>query len=119
SLADLGNPEAQPGFIEPGYAGIEFRPGDDRMIIVVDAAAGEYQGAGVEVDFIMANHHEDLDFLADPVVAQQQDGRCWARSDGLGHGISRPHWIAARDWRAGRSAPPATADSPLQPAPPA
>ena len=46
---------------------------------------GKYQRAGIEVDLVMANHHEDFDFPGGGVVAQQQDGRCGTRGDDLGH----------------------------------
>ncbi len=63
SFADRGDAEAQGRFIEPLPARIKLRRGDDFLVALVDAAARKHQGAGIEVDFIMANHHEDLDLL--------------------------------------------------------
>src|ERR1700685_434756 len=62
SFADRSDPETQVSRIEPLSAGIKRRVSDDLLIALVDAAAGKHQRARVEVDLIMADHHEDLDF---------------------------------------------------------
>ncbi len=79
-LADRRDSKTQIGGVEPLAAGIERRIGDDLLVALVDTAAGKHQRAGIEVDLIMANHHEDLDLaLCGEAVAQQQDGRRGAR----------------------------------------
>ncbi len=84
-LADRRDPEAQGVGIEPLAAGKEIAARDDLAIALVDTAAGKHQRAGIEVDFIVADHHEHFDFRPRCAVAQEQDGRCWTRGNDLGH----------------------------------
>src|SRR5437660_5979274 len=110
-FADRGDTEAQRGLVEPLAARIQCRGRDDLLVALVDAAAGKHQRAGIEVDLIMADHHEDFDLLGGGAVAEQQDGGCGTRGDGFGHWTSLPRWIAVADWRGGRRARPATTDT--------
>ena len=86
-FADRGDAETQRRLVEPLAAGIQRGVGDDLLVALVDAAAGKHQRAGIEVDLIMANHHEDFDFAQRPRVAQQQDGGRRTRGDDLGHPV--------------------------------
>ena len=51
------------GLVEPLAARIKLWPRDDLLVALVDAAAGKHQRAGIEVDLIMADHHEDFDLF--------------------------------------------------------
>src|SRR6185503_17683809 len=115
SFADRSDAEAQRGLVQPLAARVKLWRRDNLLVALVDTAAAKHQRAGIEVDLIMANHHEDLDFLKRSAVAQQQDGGCGTRCDGFGHWTNLPRWIAVADWRGGRHAPPATADTRLRP----
>ncbi len=85
-LADGGNPETERHRIELRMTAVEIRTINDLAIPRVDAAARKYQGAGVELDLMMAHHHEDLDLRRTPRpdrIAQQQDGGSRARHNGF------------------------------------
>ena len=76
-LAHSGDAEGARLVIEPMIAAAARVIGRNREILLVDAAAGEDERAGGEVDLVMAHHHEDFHALG--AVAHQQHGRCGAR----------------------------------------
>ncbi len=91
-LADRGDAEAERRLVEPLAAGIEFRPRNDLLVTGINAAAGEHQRAGAEIDLIMANHHEDFDFVTGGsgcAVTQQEDRGRRTRRDSLSHPLAR------------------------------
>ena len=90
-LADRRDPETERLGIEPLAAGVEFGLAGDVLIAGIDAAAGKHQRAGIEVDLIMAHHHEDFDLalaVGAGAVAQQQDGGGGTGLGGFGHAIN-------------------------------
>src|SRR6185437_10447042 len=83
-LADRGDAEGELLLVEPLAARIERRVSRDLAVTLVDAAAGKYQGARIELDLDVAHHHEDFD-LARHSVPQQQDSRGIAGGDNFIH----------------------------------
>ena len=77
-LADRRDPETERVLVEPLAARVKRGLGNDLLVALVDAAAGKHQRAGIEVDLIMADHHEDFDFF---VCRQRPAGAGWWMRD--------------------------------------
>src|SRR5581483_5857100 len=57
-LADRGHAEAERAWVAALPAAMELTPRHDLLVALIDAAAGKHQSARVELDLMMADHHE-------------------------------------------------------------
>src|SRR3954451_16852775 len=101
-LADRSDSKTQGSAVQPLAAGIEPGPGNNLLIALIDAAAGKHQRARIEIDLIVAHHHEQFDFIGS-AAAQQQDGGGGTRCYGVG-GHELPLLASSLILRSGRSA---------------
>ena len=84
-LADCRDPKAERVGIKSLAAGTKLGLRRNLHVGLVDAAAREDQRTGIELDLMVAHHHEDLDLVRRPAVAEQQYGRSQTRFDDFSH----------------------------------
>jgi hypothetical protein len=82
-FANGGDAEGSGGGVEAVHGGATQRIAGDLRVAGIEAAAGEHERAGGEIDLVVAHHHEDLE--PGRAVAQQEN-RGGRADGGFGHG---------------------------------